>query len=312
MTAVERLQSQFGLEQHVRFVLSEHNDKLVKAVLLSPNFQSKVELYLHGAHITSYTVKPYGEQLFLSERAKFDGKTPIRGGIPIIFPQFASTLASTYPSVPNHGFARAVPWTVSGSCKDESHVRLSLILRDSEESKLIWPHQYVVEYRINLFDKHLSLSLRVVNMDLVPFSFTCALHTYFKVQNEISTVRIGPNFFGLTYVDRTRDPNPRKETRSNVNIDGQEVDRYYTDAPRQISLLEGRKLTVIETTNTFPDVVIWNPWIEKTRKTNDMAPDDYLHFVCVEAANVAKPIVLQPVESFEALQTISVAFTATL
>ncbi|MBV5344762.1 MAG: D-hexose-6-phosphate mutarotase, partial [Rhodoferax sp.] len=41
------------------------------------------------------------ERLYLSPQSVFDGHTPIRGGVPICFPQFNQRGA-----LPKHGFAR--------------------------------------------------------------------------------------------------------------------------------------------------------------------------------------------------------------
>merc|ERR1712123_522056 len=42
---------------------------------------------LHGATIVSWRVNNQ-EQLFVGKKSVFDGRKPIRGGIPFIFPQF--------------------------------------------------------------------------------------------------------------------------------------------------------------------------------------------------------------------------------
>jgi glucose-6-phosphate 1-epimerase len=44
---------------------------------------------LHGAHVLSWIPADGRERLFLSERAKCGGGAAVRGGVPVIFPQFA-------------------------------------------------------------------------------------------------------------------------------------------------------------------------------------------------------------------------------
>src|SRR5258705_11634652 len=64
------------------------------------------DVYLHGAHVTSWRPTPGDEErLFLSARSEFRPGTAIRGGIPVIFPQFAAE----GPLV-RHGFARTSEW----------------------------------------------------------------------------------------------------------------------------------------------------------------------------------------------------------
>jgi hypothetical protein len=45
-----------------------------------------VEVLLHGATVTSWKSAGGVENLWLSEKAVLDGKKPVRGGIPVVFP----------------------------------------------------------------------------------------------------------------------------------------------------------------------------------------------------------------------------------
>ena len=69
---------------------------------------------LHGAQLLSWKTGHSSvgdapadgrERLFLSERARFAEGAAIRGGVPVIFPQFAGR-----GPLPKHGFARTLPW----------------------------------------------------------------------------------------------------------------------------------------------------------------------------------------------------------
>lgn len=46
----------------------------------------RVEILLYGATVLSWKTGNGQEQLFLSDKAIFDGSKPVRGGIPIVFP----------------------------------------------------------------------------------------------------------------------------------------------------------------------------------------------------------------------------------
>ena len=63
---------------------------------------------LFGGHVLSWTPAGGNERLYLSPKALFDGKTPIRGGVPVCFPQFADQ-----GPLPKHGFARKRLWTLA-------------------------------------------------------------------------------------------------------------------------------------------------------------------------------------------------------
>src|SRR5262245_34324600 len=61
----------------------------------------------YGAHALSWIPAGGDERLYLSETAVFQPGTAIRGGIPVIFPQFG-----TLGPLPRHGFARTRTWTL--------------------------------------------------------------------------------------------------------------------------------------------------------------------------------------------------------
>ena len=105
-------------------------------VRLASTDGASADIYLHGAHVTSWRpANEAAERLYLSERSVFDGKAAIRGGIPVIFPQFA-----TRGSLPRHGFARTMPWTyVGATTHEEGGSSASFVLLDSAETRAIWP-----------------------------------------------------------------------------------------------------------------------------------------------------------------------------
>src|ERR1035437_10592591 len=74
-------------------------------VLIEDASGSRAEVYLHGAHVTSCVPAGGHEMLFLSERAEFEHGKAIRGGIPVVFPQFADS-----GPLPKHGWLRTSTW----------------------------------------------------------------------------------------------------------------------------------------------------------------------------------------------------------
>ena len=63
---------------------------------------SSATVYLHGAHVTSWTSLAGEELLFMSDQAVFAPPKALRGGVPICFPQFSDM----GPMAAQHGFAR--------------------------------------------------------------------------------------------------------------------------------------------------------------------------------------------------------------
>lgn len=64
------------------------SDKILLQVIDGLDQVSSLELFLFGAHIVDWSVNGV-ERLWISSLSAMDGSAPIRGGIPIAFPQFA-------------------------------------------------------------------------------------------------------------------------------------------------------------------------------------------------------------------------------
>jgi glucose-6-phosphate 1-epimerase len=82
------------------------------------------------------------------------------------------------------------------------------------------------------------------------------------------------------------------QSESPIAFDG-EVDRVYYDATGLVTIREADRATTVMSRG-FPDVVVWNPGPLMGAKMGDLEPDGYRRMVCVEAAIVGKPIVLEP------------------
>ena len=69
-------------------IFTEGNGELSKLEINTA--WSRAELYLHGAHLTHFQKKDEPPVLFMSQLSRFQQGTPIRGGIPVIFPWFGA------------------------------------------------------------------------------------------------------------------------------------------------------------------------------------------------------------------------------
>ena len=246
----------------------------------------------YGAHVLSW-IRPNGDEcMFLSPKAEFRLGAAIRGGAPIIFPQF-----SGMGDLPKHGFARTLPWEVARTDADSAVFWLS----ENETTRQLWPHRFLAEYTARIGGNRLEMTLSVTNIDISPFMFTAALHTYLRV-NDVHQASV-TGLRGLVYQDSANGGKESHEESDRVVFPG-EVDRIYFQTPPLIQLIdENRTLSV--SAEGFPDTVVWNPGAEKCAKLADMEPDGYLRFVCVEAAAIASPIVLVPGETWRGSQILS-------
>jgi len=264
-----------------------------KNIQLNSREGGRVLISPYGAHVLSWIPTGSDERLFLSPKTEFRAGVAIRGGVPVVFPQFAG-----FGNLPKHGFARISPWKMMQVTEDSALFWLS----ESDSTRLIWPHRFLAEYSIRLENGRLEMALSVKNTDQVPFTFTAALHTYLQVKSVAETDVLGLN--GLIYRDSALGESEILDTSDRVSFTS-EVDRIYLDTPSEIRLVEkDRELSI--GSEGFPDTVIWNPGLEKCARLNDMEPDGFRQFVCVEAAVIGKPVQLLPGNSWRGKQVLTV------
>ena len=216
---------------------------------------------LYGAHLVSWKTADGAERLFCSALSAMDGSRAIRGGVPVIFPQFAARGAGM-----RHGFARVSTWRLadSGASEDGAFAAFALAPADLAPAfAAAWPHTFALTLRIALAGETLSLTLDVLNNGAEAFAFSAALHTYFAV-TDLGTVRIGGvQEEALQLADK--------------------LDEIYFGIDGDMTLSHGGgALTLAQ--QGFSDAVVWNPGAADTAALADMEQDEYLRFVCIEPA----------------------------
>ncbi|AXQ27695.1 D-hexose-6-phosphate mutarotase [Solimonas sp. K1W22B-7] len=247
------------------------------------NGGATLEALAYGGHLLSWT--PAGERdsrLFLSPASVFRPGTAVRGGVPVIFPQFAA-----HGPLPKHGFARVQDWQPTQSAGDG---RIRLQLRDSPASRALWPHAFLLELELHCGGDTLRMELGVHNSGDTPFEFTVALHTYLRVA-DVRQARL-QGLKGLRYLDAARNRSEHVEAQDELGF-GPWTDRIYFDPPAELLLLEPQRRLRIRQEG-FTDTVVWNPAAAVTSTLPDMAPDGWREMLCVEAATTLQPIRLAP------------------
>lgn len=252
---------------------------------------ASAEVHAQGAHLSSWRSAAGVEHLFLSARSGYAPGAAIRGGVPVIFPQFAGE-----GPLPKHGFARSQPWTLV----EQQAGRARWALESGAATRAIWPHAFRCELLIEIGGAELRVALSVHNSGDAPMPFTAALHTYLRVA-AIEDVRL-VGLQGLRYRDSTQGTAEYIERAEQLAIAG-EVDRIYFDAPARLELIEPRGRLQIEQQG-FCDTVVWNPGPEKSAALADMEDRGYQRMLCIEAAAVGRPVHLAPGESWTGAQTL--------
>lgn len=240
---------------------------------------ASARIAIHGAQVLSWVDAAGQERLYLSSLAQYADGAAIRGGIPVVFPQFG-----TGP-LPKHGFLRTRRWSLI------SHLGTSAAFRitDDADTGALWPYSFFVELTVTLAET-LTVSLAITNPGESAFSFTAALHNYFAVSDVKQAAVHGLS--GLTYTDRTEVGARCVEENADVILTG-ETDRTYSAGPRRvvISSAIGSSATLVDA-DGFQDWIVWNPGRGGSASLKDMNAGDYLHMLCVEAGRVSVPVLL--------------------
>lgn len=266
--------------------------------LQSPDGAQAVVL-LHGAHLVSWRPagpdrQPGDEQLYLSERAIYAEGQAVRGGVPVIFPQFEKR-----GPLPRHGLARTRHWELAESRVGTDHAVAVLRLVDDDATKAHWPHAFEAELTVSISGPRLDIELAVINTDQAPLHFTAALHTYLRVV-DVNLVRL-EGLSGLRYIDSTSGEE-HLDFNQTLQVHG-EVDRIYMRATQGLLLRDQGRRVALESQG-FDDVVVWNPGPEKCAAMPDMPAEGWREMLCVEAARITHPIDLPPGEEWAGRQSL--------
>jgi glucose-6-phosphate 1-epimerase len=260
------------------------------------------EVYLYGGQVTSWKNEKGDELLFMSTKAIFEPPTPIRGGIPLLFPQYSNT-----GPLPSHGFVRQRFWEIDTSppplpSHPYSSAHVDLILKSSDADLKIWPNKFVYRLRVALgHGGDLTLTSRVKNSDVKPFNFTAGLHPYFYV-SDISQIQV-EGLQNLDYLDQQKNRTRFTDHAKFITFNSQ-LDRLYLRTPSKLRIVDhNKKKTIVVRKEGYADAVVWNPW---DKKVSDLGVEDYKRFVAVEPVAVEKPIILKPGQVWKGVLQVSV------
>lgn len=269
----------------------------IDAVRLNGPQGTTVTVSLLGGQVLSWVTQDGRERIFLSERAVFDGSVAIRGGIPVCFPQF-----SNLGDLPKHGLLRTKAWKLNDQRHADDFALVTLEISDDEETRALWPHPFRAEITIMLEADRIDLEFCVENTGGEAFEFTGALHTYLRM-TQVEDVAL-EGLYGHDYRDAANGDVVIRETGTELRVD-RETDRVYHNVKRP-QLLQAANLSLAIQSQGYPDVVVWNPWVDQCAKLKDMAPDGWRHMLCVEAAIARKPVSLPAGEEWYGRQTLVV------
>ena len=219
---------------------------------------------LYGAHLVSWITPDGQERIFCSAKSSLDGTRAIRGGVPVIFPQFAARGTGM-----RHGFARMSIWRLGDN--GDGYAEFALTQADLAPGvAAAWPHAFSLTLRVEVLLDELRFAIDVRNTGASAFPFSSALHTYFMVDRLANTAIDGVQDGEMLITDK--------------------YDHIYFGVTKPIVLRSGIGALRLDQQG-FPDAVVWNPGAADSAVLADMEGDEFQHFVCIEPALI-EPVTL--------------------
>lgn len=241
----------------------------------------------HGAQLLGAACG--GIQLLYVSALSGKANQVVRGGVPVLFPQFADR-----GPIKKHGFARDLPWQLveQGAHAGGHRVVCRHHIHPGDQPN--WPHSAQLVLTAQLTANALHMRLQVRNTGNTTFAWTGGLHPYWATADLCASQLLGLQ--GAAVQDRYN-PHKTTQTETAVSWHGDEFECLYdTQAPLQ---LQTPTHTLQLSVTGFDQWMVWNPGKAGAQTLKDLPNDDWQRFVCIEPVLVNRPSVLQPGEAFE-------------
>ena len=257
---------------------------------------------LMGGQVLTFT--PHGQHplLWENQRLEIGPRAALRQGAPICWPWFGPLSQNpvevsrqfNLKEPPSHGLVRDRIWELASLSESEEATDIVLALRLPELGLAIAAHYQ--------FNDRLTCRLVSYNQSKVPLNISFALHTYFAV-SDIAHISIH-DLDGVPYLDSLE--RGAKHLQNGVVKFDREVDRIYYNTPPLIRIKDaGWNRTISVESAESHSSVVWNPWLEKSKRLGQFSLDSYKHMVCVETARAASDFMMLAPHSEESV-TVSI------
>lgn len=260
--------------------------------------QSRLVLSLYGGQILSFFNIPRShEYLYLSPYTPTDGVSPLRGGIPICWPWFATQSPSGITG--RHGWLRTWYWQLNSVQQKEHSIAIRL-----QPEPLNQPLIQDLEVALDIeCSDHLLLTLTTENHGQQEVYLTQALHSYFRLAEQSTATVTGLPRNHYCHVTKRQQCSTSGELTSALRK-GAEIDRIYhpSDAHSQPTIkIEPDNIQVH--CSGGDSIVVWNPGKNKGKDMADVK-NSADQFICIEAAQTA-PVILAPQQRLRLTQLIN-------
>ena len=229
--------------------------------------------------------------------------SPVRGGVPVLFPQF-----NDEGPLPKHGFVRTANWR---ALDQAGHYSLKLGSSDAHQpvdsnadssrpdltpcdlTTPNWLHSAELVLEIHTSGRQLEFVLNITNTGATAFSWTGGLHPYFAVSDLLQSRLEG---LGDVPIRDRFHPEITRQPDGDIHWDGQLYERLF-DTASSVELHAGAARFRLSMSG-FNQWMVWNPGIAGAQAMKDLPNADWQRFVCIEPVIVQRAVSLEPGERF--------------
>lgn len=223
------------------------------------------------------------ELLYISPLSQIDSKQTLRGGIPILFPQFGNS-----GNLKKHGFVRDCNWKLVYEENNQNDLFVEYEYVIDKGHFLDWKHSAKLNLKASVINNVFNITIQILNTGDSSFEFTGGLHPYFKI-NSRSAIKIN----GL---ESSSFEDSFPEIKFELSSDRVIERLYFTN--NDIFFNNGCDNLVIKSKG-FESWMIWNPGMDMAKAINDLPDDDWNKFICIEPIVKNNAIMLKPNEIFK-------------
>lgn len=248
----------------------------------------------HGGCVLSFIPKSgssAGEDIiWVSPTALFNGKKPVRGGVPVCWPWFGGH--PTEEGKPAHGFVRNATWHLDEvNALDNGVTEVVMSIASSDETMAIWPHAFHLELRIEVGEK-LAMTLTTHNPNDYDLTITEAMHTYFAIGDCQNAVIKGLE--NTTHLNKLADG--AAETQAGEVTLVPPMDSVYLNQSGPMTFEDTQNQRTVCIEQNGQSSVVWSPGPEGVKGFGDIPDENWSSFMCVEAGNILENGVTVPAE----------------
>lgn len=245
----------------------------------------RIDIQAHGAQIRK--LEPWSI-FYLSPLGRQPDRC-VRGGQPVLFPQFAES-----GPLKKHGFVRDLVWRICEDTQSEEQHSVVYATEVSAKDFPEWPYEAALILSVEARPGCISQKLNIKNTGNATFSWTGGLHPYFLIGNYREASLDGLE--GVRYFDRYA-PGVQYIQSGPVVWNEAPCEKLFDRAP-ELKLWTGTNCLTLQTEG-FDQWMVWNPGLDGAKSITDLPDEDWNKFVCIEPVCVDRPVSLRQGEVFQ-------------